>query len=90
MIEIKINSIDDLTEEIRKLKSIYGKQPIWFRGQEKSEWHLEPSIHRGNLLEKENYVINDFYIYVNQIEDNAPSKENYAAWMSLMIHVYGC
>ena len=33
MIEIKINSIDDLTEEIRKLKSIYGKQPIWFRGQ---------------------------------------------------------
>ena len=88
MIEIKINSIDDLTEEIRKLKSIYGKQPIWFRGQEKSEWHLEPSIHRGNLLEKENYVINDFYIYVNQIEDNAPSKENYAAWMSLMQH-YG-
>lgn len=88
MIEIKINSIDDLIEEIRKLKAIYGKQPIWFRGQEKSEWHLEPSIHRGKLLEKENYVTNDFYIYVNQIEDNAPLKEDYAAWMSLMQH-YG-
>lgn len=88
MIEIQINSIDDLIEEIRKLKSIYGKQTIWFRGQENSEWHLEPSIHRGKLLEKENYVTNDFYIYVNQIEDNAPSKDNYAAWMSLMQH-YG-
>lgn len=41
MVEILINSIDDLIEEIRKLKGIYGKQPIWFRGQEDSEWHLE-------------------------------------------------
>lgn len=49
---------------------------------------MEPSIHRGKLLEKENYVTNDFYIYVNQIEDNAPSKDNYAAWMLLMQH-YG-
>lgn len=88
MVEILINSIDDLIEEIRKLKGIYGKQPIWFRGQEDSEWHLEPSIHRGELLKKENYVTNDFYIYVNQIESNAPAKDNYAAWMSLMQH-YG-
>lgn len=88
MIEIPINSIDDLIGEIRELKSIYGKQPIWFRGQEDSEWHLEPSIHRGELLKKENYVTNDFYIYVNQIESNAPAKDNYAAWMSLMQH-YG-
>lgn len=88
MIEIKIKSIDNLIEEIRKLKAFYGKQPIWFRGQEDSEWPLEPSIHRGKLLEKENYVTNDFYIFVNQIEDNAPSKDNYAAWMSLMQH-YG-
>ncbi len=88
MIESKINSIDDLINEIRKLKSIYGKQPIWFRGQEDRKWHLEPSIHRRKLIEKENYVTNDFYIYVNQIEDNAPPKEDYAAWMSLMQH-YG-
>ena len=88
MVEIPIYSIDDLIEEIRKLKGVYGKQPIWFRGQEDREWHLEPSIHRGKLFERENYVTNDFYIYVNQIEDNAPHKDNYAAWMSLMQH-YG-
>ncbi|MBD5456850.1 MAG: FRG domain-containing protein [Lachnospiraceae bacterium] len=88
MVEITIKSIDDLIEEIRKLRNIYGKQPIWYRGQEDKEWHLEPSIHRGELLSKENYVTNDFYIYVNQIESNAPAKENYAAWMSLMQH-YG-
>lgn len=86
--EIEIKSIDNLIEVIRKLKGIYGKQPIWFRGQEDSRWHLEPSIHRGELLKKENYVTNDFYIHVNQIESNAPAKENYAAWMSLMQH-YG-
>lgn len=88
MVKKQIHSIDDLIEIIRKLKAICGKQPIWFRGQENSEWHLEPSILRGKLLKKENYVTNDFYIYVNQIEDNAPAKENYAAWMSLMQH-YG-
>lgn len=88
MVEITIKSIDDLIEEIRNLRSIYGKQPIWYRGQEDSKWNLEPSIHRGELLSKENYVTNDFYIYVNQIESNAPAKENYAAWMSLMQH-YG-
>lgn len=88
MVKIIINSIDDLIDEIRKLKSIYGKQPLWFRGQEDSEWHLEPSIHRGQLYQKENYITNDFYIYVNQIKNNAPVKDNYAAWMSLMQH-YG-
>ena len=67
------------------MKSIYGK-PIWFRGQENSEWHLEPLMHRGELLRKENYGTNDFYIYVNRIESNASAKENYAAWMSLMQH----
>lgn len=88
MVEITIKSIDNLIDEIRKLRNIYGKQPIWYRGQENRGWHLEPSIHRGDLMNKENYVANDFYIYVNQIEDNAPIKENYAAWMSLMQH-YG-
>lgn len=52
MEEITIKSIDDLIQEVRKLKSIYGKQPIWYRGQEKSEWHLRPSIQGGNCIKK--------------------------------------
>lgn len=88
MMEIEIDSIDKLINEIKKLRRKYGKQPIWFRGQENSEWHLVPSIQRGELDQKETYITNDFYIYVNQIEDNMPDKTNYAAWMSLMQH-YG-
>lgn len=88
MVDIQIDSIDCLITEIKKLKLKYGKQPIWFRGQEDSQWHLIPSIQRGRLYKKENFITNDFYIYVNQIEDNMPNKNNYAAWMSLMQH-YG-
>ncbi len=88
MKEKNICSIDDLINEIKELKRIYGKQPIWFRGQEDKGWHLIPSIQRGDLYSKETFITNDFYIYVNQIEDNMPTKTNYAAWMSLMQH-YG-
>lgn len=88
MTEIIIKSIDDMVEQIKQLKRMYGSQPIWFRGQENSEWHLIPSIQRGKLYQKESFVTNDFYIYVNQIEENMPHKTNYAAWMSLMQH-YG-
>lgn len=86
--EIEIKSIDDLIHQIKVIKKNCGNQPIWFRGQEKREWGLIPSIQRDNLIEKEQFITNDFYIYVNQIEDNRPSKTNYAAWMSLMQH-YG-
>ena len=88
MAEIQVNSIDCLITEIRKLKSKYDKQPIWFRGQEDSRWGLIPSIQRGSLCNKERFITNDFYIYVNQIENGMPDKNNYAAWMSLMQH-YG-
>lgn len=88
MIEKTITSIDCLIDEIKRLRSKYGKQPIWFRGQEDSDWDLIPSIQRGDLNQRETFITNDFYIYVNQIEDNMPHKTNYAAWMSLMQH-YG-
>lgn len=88
MIEKEIKSIDNLVTEIKELKKKYGKQPIWFRGQEDEKWHLVPSIQRENLNKKENFITNDFYMYVKQIEDNTPNKTNYAAWMSLMQH-YG-
>lgn len=49
MVDITIKSIDNLIDEIRKLRNIYGKQPIWYRGQENRGWNLEPSIHRGGI-----------------------------------------
>lgn len=88
MKEIEIQSIDCLVNQIKELKSIHGEQPIWFRGQENSQWPLIASIQRGSLYQKETFITNDFYIYVNQIEDDMPEKTDYAAWMSLMQH-YG-
>lgn len=88
MNEIEIKSIDCLINQIKKLKDVYGKQTIWFRGQENSQWKLIPSIQRGDLYKKENFFTNDFYIYVKQIEDQMPNKTDYAAWLSLMQH-YG-
>ncbi|MDM8236718.1 FRG domain-containing protein [[Ruminococcus] torques] len=88
MVEIEITSIDILVNQIEKMRNKYGNQPIWFRGQENSEWGLIPSIQRGNLIKQEQFISNDFYIYVNQIKDESPSKTNYAGWMSLMQH-YG-
>lgn len=88
MYEFEITSIDGMVNQIKELIEKYGEQPIWFRGQENSKWNLMPSIQRGSLCLKENYITNDFYIYVNQIEDNMPDNDNYAAWMSLMQH-YG-
>lgn len=84
----EIKSIDDLIINIRKIKEKYASQPIWFRGQENSDWGLIPSIQRGGLVERERFITNDFYIYVNQVEDKRPPKTNYAAWLSLMQH-YG-
>lgn len=88
MVEIEITSIDMLVDQIEKMRNKYGNQPIWFRGQENRGWGLIPSIQRGDLIKREQFITNDFYIYVNQIEDNSPSKTNYAGWMSLMQH-YG-
>ena len=88
MKEIQINSIDCMIREIKKIKDMYGNQPIWFRGQRRREWGLVPSIQRDELSKNETYITNDFYIHVNQIEPHAPNKMNYAAWMSLMQH-YG-
>ena len=88
MKEIQINSIDCMIRQIKKIKDMYGNQPIWFRGQRESKWGLVPSIQRDELSKNETYITNDFYIHVNQIEPHAPNKTNYAAWMSLMQH-YG-
>ena len=88
MKEIEITSIDCLISQIRQLKEKYGKQPIWFRGHRDSKWSLIPSIQRGEIQKRESFITNDFYIFVNQIKQNAPYKLNYAAWMSLMQH-YG-
>ncbi len=86
--QFTVTSIDNLLETIKHLKSRYSDQPIWFRGQSNESWDPVPSIFRSVVYEKENYISNDFYIYVNQIEANSPPKENYAAWIALMQH-YG-
>lgn len=87
--EITIETMDDLFKVLNDIREQKGKEhPVWYRGQQNSNWELIPSIHRNVLINKERYLVNDFYIKVKQIQDNTPDKENFAAWMSLMQH-YG-
>lgn len=87
MKEYFISSLDDLLTITREVTNEYGSR-IWYRGQADCRWDLLPSIQRLDLYKKETFITNDFYIKVRQVIQNAPAKENYAAWMSLMQH-YG-
>lgn len=87
--EVSIKTMDDLLKVLSEIRNLNDKdQPIWYRGQSNKNWDLIPSIQRSTLVNKETYLCNDFYIKVKQIQDNTPTKDNYAGWLSLMQH-YG-
>lgn len=44
--ETKIGSVAEYLNELKKRKKL--SQPIWYRGQEVADWHLEPTISRAN------------------------------------------
>ena len=91
MEDIVIRNIGDLMETIRRLDERGGKgQTMWYRGHGNSSWPTIPSVQRQeNYSEQlERQLVNNFRIRAAQILQNAPAKDNYSAWMSLMQH-YG-
>lgn len=88
MITELINTIDELLSFLNDLHQVHGLK-LWYRGTEKVEASLVPSIQRSQKrLDAERYITNDFYIRAKQILQNPPAKHNYAGWVSLMQH-YG-
>ncbi len=78
-----ISSIGDLIEAMKVDIGDY-QGPVWFRGQSKSEWHLEPRLMRENNEVSENYLINRFKQNATYILDHRPKSE--FDWLFIMQH----
>lgn len=88
MIIEEIRTIDELLQFVNSLASKHGLS-LWYRGCDKAERELIPSIQRTEKrISVERFITNDFYMRARQIMNNPPEKHNYAAWVSIMQH-YG-
>jgi len=88
-----VESLDDIINVVSEI-SVIGSKPgkrfhLWFRGHANIDWPLVPSIQRTGLNEEgERCMANDFRIRACQMMIDAPPKDNYASWVSVMQH-YG-
>jgi len=82
-----IESIDDLISKITDLRR-KNSLKIWFRGHADKDWDLIPMVKRKPFIGREQYLTNDFYIKAKNRMKQAPGKEDYSGWLSLMQH-YG-
>lgn len=78
-----IESIGDLIAKIKENISDY-KGPIWYRGQSKSAWKLEPRLMRGGSETSESHLINRFKQNATSILTQTPRGE--FDWLFLMQH----
>ena len=79
-----ITSISDLIEHIKES----GQEMLWFRGQRKSSWPLQPYIYRNYNPLLESQMIQRFMLKAQIFKDNCPAKTEYGDWLVLMQH-YG-
>src|SRR5215813_4009414 len=80
-----INSVGELIDLLRvDLAGYLG--PVWFRGQGRSAWYLEPKLLRSSAGLSETHFINRFKQNASFLLDKAPLTE--FDWMFLMQH-YG-
>jgi len=78
-----INSIGELIDAMKENIGDYVG-PVWFRGQSKSKWHLEPRLMRENNQISENYLVNRFKQNATFILNHQPKSE--FDWLFLMQH----
>ena len=90
--EYVIHTIEELLDTIREIKfaSDSMERALWFRGHADRDWDLIPSIQRDLAInsEEERMLTNEFRVRTSQVKPDAPDREDYSSWMSLMQH-YG-
>jgi hypothetical protein len=86
IVETAIQTIGDLSREIRALQS--DDQQWLFRGHSDASWNLEPSIQRGYSPQQERYLTNEFRVRARSRYGACPSNNDYPDWLALMQH-YG-
>lgn len=79
-----ITCISDLIEYIK----LSGYDMLWFRGQRKASWSLQPYIYRNYTPLLESQMIQRFMLKAQIFKDNCPAKTEYGDWLVLMQH-YG-
>ena len=86
--ELLIHNIGELADSVSQIHNRFGER-LWYRGQSDADRGLIPSILRPEYTKaNERHLSNAFRIRANRVLDNAPQKEDYSAWLSLMQH-YG-
>ena len=87
---IEVTNIGELMEAIKYIKKKHNGGTMWYRGHGNRSWSTVPSVQRndGYCEALERQLVNRFRIRAAQILENAPAKNDYSAWMSLMQH-YG-
>jgi len=78
--------INEIETRIRPNKSM-NKRILWYRGQRRAKWDLEPTIRRGYNDEERNFT-NRFRSRAGTRYERLPRHNDLAAWLSLMQH-YG-
>lgn len=86
MQEIRIDSIGDLSREVKGL--VDSSRKWLFRGQSDARWDLLPSVHRGYSSQQERYLTNEFRVRARSRYPACPSNDDYPGWLALMQH-YG-
>ncbi|MCX5672856.1 MAG: FRG domain-containing protein [Planctomycetota bacterium] len=93
----KIEAVADLFEAARLARGSFGRE-VWFRGQSRSSWQLQPEIQRPFLDGKndlrryaesaEANMTVEFKLLAHSRRTNCPGPDDAAGWLCLMRH-YG-
>ncbi|WP_071595094.1 FRG domain-containing protein [Hymenobacter aerophilus] len=83
--DVEISSVSDLITQLKNHICDF-KGPIWFRGQSRSEWSLQPRLMRLEDKPPETHYFNRFKQDASLILQSRPNNE--FEWLFLMQH-YG-
>jgi hypothetical protein len=65
--------MSDLFDTIKKIKSKFQTETVWYRGQSNIGWGITPSLFRNSLLESEKYMFEQYKRYAHKFFDKRQS-----------------
>ena len=78
-----VTSVSDMIESLKNDTNDY-QGPVWFRGQSRVDWKLEPRLMRGGSETIESHLINRFKQNATYLLNQVPRGE--FEWLFLMQH----
>lgn len=81
-----INSVGELLASLRDRAEDETREPLWFRGQSRSEWALDPKISRADDGRPESHLLNRFRQSASYILQQPQQSLTDFDWLFLMQH----